>query len=174
MSDAVSVQVWMAVVVGACTALATAYGMYRTWQQRRQEGVQRLAQAAQLAVRRTESAYVRPILHERLEMCLMRFASAHRRILEDGDSDDIMRTRFLLFCELQRTVRLTDEERHAAQTMAVIAGVVCAKKIEELPNFQPIGGFVADASVTADPSGHRKTGGKTVGMPSRAGGARPQ
>lgn len=77
-----NLSVWMAVVVGVFTALATAYGMYRAWQQRRQDSVQRLSQAAQLAVRRTESSYVRPILHERLETSLMRFASAHRRILD--------------------------------------------------------------------------------------------
>lgn len=114
-----NVSIWMAVVVGVFTALATAYGMYRAWQQRRQDSVQRLTHAAQLAVRRTESAYVRPILCERLEACLVRFATAHRRVLQDGDADDILRTRFLLFCELQRTVRLTDDEKRTAQGLAI-------------------------------------------------------
>lgn len=30
-----------------------------------------------------------------------------------------MRTRFMLFCELQRTVRLTDEEKRTAQNLAI-------------------------------------------------------
>ena len=105
--------VWIAILVGAVTALGTLYGIYHTWQQWRQDRVHRLSQAALLAVRRTEATFVRPILRERLRTAVLDF------LIQHPDHAVDLRMRMLLFCELQRSVGLTEEEKRTAHTTAV-------------------------------------------------------
>lgn len=126
-----SAGLWIAVLSAAVTILATVYAMHRTWQQRRQDRVQRLAQAATLAVRRTESAYVRPILCEKLRHCLVDFV--HSRGFTSVHAEWDSGTRFLLYCQLQETVRLTDEEKHIAQTLAVNQLVALLRSLPSPP-----------------------------------------
>lgn len=106
-----SAGIWVAVITAMVTTLATLYALYREWQRRRQERVERLAKLAMLAVRRTESAYVRPLLCARIWTCLDRFV--HERCV------DPLRLRLRLFCEMQQTVGLTDDEKRIAQTTAI-------------------------------------------------------
>lgn len=107
--------VWVAVSTGIVTALGALYGVYREWQAYRQNQVQRLANAAMVAVRRAEANLVRPLLRERMTDTIQRFAT---RPAPRGDGLNEVTFRVLLFCELHDGMRLTDAEKKQAHTVA--------------------------------------------------------
>jgi hypothetical protein len=90
-----TVALCMGVITGVLTAVVTAYGLHRTWQDRRREQRARLADAARVAVRITDAAYVRPLLRARLEACVQAFL-----IVPDPDHHATT-ARLRLFCRLQ-------------------------------------------------------------------------
>jgi hypothetical protein len=107
-----TVGVWIAIATGIVTVMAAAYGMYREWQAYRQNQSQRLSSAAAVAVRRSEAAVVRPLLGARLVDGIASFVTQHPNL-------DPLRFRTLLYADLQRCVRLTEEEKHVARETAV-------------------------------------------------------
>lgn len=109
-----SVVVWLAVLSGILTMLGTAYGLFLAVTQRRMDTNNRLNEAALIAVRRAEAAVVRPLLRERL-----------LAIVEaDGDPSthptlNAWQRRARTFAALQRSMTLTDAEKHTAHRYAV-------------------------------------------------------
>lgn len=105
---------WIAVAAGVCGVVTAVYGLYRSWQTRRQERLARLLEAAAVAVRKTEAAYVRPRLRAKMEAVLLRYAAP-------GATADPAHTRgrMVLFCDLQREVCLDGGEKAAAHHHAV-------------------------------------------------------
>jgi hypothetical protein len=107
-----TVGVWIAIATGIVSVMAAVYGLYREWQTYRQNQSQRLSSAAAVAVRRAEAAVVRPLLGARLVDGIGTFVARHPDL-------DPIRFRTLLYADLQRCVRLTDEEKHLARETAV-------------------------------------------------------
>ena len=111
MSTEDSVVIWFGIGTGIVTGVATLYGLWREWQQYRLNQVTRLATAAQTAVRRTESSIVRPLLSERMANTVSEFVQLH-------PSQDAIRFRMLLFRDLHRTMRLSEDEKQLAKSTA--------------------------------------------------------
>lgn len=107
------VNLWIAVCTGALTFVASSYGMFRTFQQRRLDAEKRLFDAATVAVRRVEAAYVRPILRNRSLMVI------NELIQHPHASSDPLIFRMNLFCALQHRVCLTAVEKEIAHQTAV-------------------------------------------------------
>ena len=78
----------------------------------RQNQVTRLNTAAMVAVRRTEAQIVRPILSERMAVCIGSFTDNHPDL-------DPLRFRVLLFRELHQQMRLGEEEKSRARINAI-------------------------------------------------------
>ena len=114
MSDSLSVNigVWLGVMTGMVTGLGAAFAMWREWQTYRQNQITRLSNAAITAVRRTEANVVRPLLAERMSETIEKFITLHKQ-------EDSVRFRVLLFSELYRHMRLTEDEKQVARATAV-------------------------------------------------------
>lgn len=125
MSDVIGV--WIAIGAGMVTAMGSCYGIYREWQQRRLNQITRLNDAAGMAVRRTEAAFVRPILADRLSHTVQDFTMMHA--LES----DHLRFRALLFAELHGKVRLTVAEKAHAKLTATTTLVGLLKGMPNPP-----------------------------------------
>jgi hypothetical protein len=106
------VGIWIAVATGIVSVMAALYSLYREWQAWRQNQAQRLSAAAAVAVRRAEAGVVRPLLGARLVDGIAAFVARHPDL-------DALRFRTLLYADLQRCVRLTDDEKHVARETAV-------------------------------------------------------
>ena len=104
---------WLAILTGVITALATLYGLWREWQAYRQNQALRLSNAAMVAVRRTEASLVRPRLGERLADTVQRFT-----LTNASNPLGPVPYRALLFGELQRNMRLPEEDKRLAKTTA--------------------------------------------------------
>ena len=98
MSD--DVGYWIAVITGIVTCFVTLYGMWREWQAFRQNQTNRLSTAATVAVRRTDAAYVRPLLTGRMSDTINAFLPSH-------PGEDALRFRTLLFRNLVLSMQLT-------------------------------------------------------------------
>lgn len=107
-----SAAIWIGVLTAVVTVLGSLYTIYREWQQWRQNQARRLDDAATVAVRRTEASFVRPRLTDRLGHALTTFVATH-------PTDDPVRFRTLLFAELNRRVRLTEDEKTEARETGV-------------------------------------------------------
>ena len=114
MSDSLSVNigVWLGVMTGMVTGLGAAFAMWREWQTYRQNQITRLSNAAITAVRRTEANVVRPLLAERMSETIEKFITLHKQ-------EDSVRFRVLLFSELYRHMRLTEDEKQVARATAI-------------------------------------------------------
>ena len=104
--------VWLPLMSGILTIVSTTYGLHRTWQDRRREQRTRLADAARVAVRLAEAAYVRPLLRTRLESSVHTFVTHHSRHHHPTTA------RLRLFCQLQADVRLSQAEKQSAREHA--------------------------------------------------------
>lgn len=112
MSSEVLVQsttIWLPLVTGIITLILTLFGVWHGWLKRRQERRECVAQLSSIAVRLTESSFVRPILKERIEGVISK-----QPVSENNSS----LWRMKLFCELQRTVGLTTTEKAEARVRA--------------------------------------------------------
>lgn len=118
MDAAIGLTVWLPLLTGILTAVATVYGLHRTWQDRRREQRARLADAARVAVRIAEAAYVRPLLRERLTAAVYAFLGERPRGNDDRHHHHPTTARLLLFCRLQAAVGLNPEEKVTARTRA--------------------------------------------------------
>lgn len=109
-----SLVVWLAILSGILTILGTTYGLFLAVTQRRMDTNNRLNEAALISVRRAEAAIVRPILRERLLSVI------------EADSDDLSpvmldawQRRARTFAALQRSMSLSDTEKHTAHRYAI-------------------------------------------------------
>ena len=114
MSDSlpVNIGVWLGVMTGIVTGLGSAFAIWREWQTYRQNQITRLSNAAMTAVRRTEANVVRPLLAERMSDTIEKFITIHKQ-------EDTVRFRVLLFSDLYRNMRLTEDEKKVAKATAV-------------------------------------------------------
>ena len=106
-----SIGVWLAICTGIVTGLGATFGFWREWENYRQNQVQRLSNAALVAVRRTEAGVVRPLLTARMTDIVNRFVVEHERT-------DTLRFKTLLFSELYASLRLSEAEKRLARTTA--------------------------------------------------------
>lgn len=108
-TDVTGIGAWVAIITGAVGIVVAVYGAYQAWQGRRLERAARLNDAASVAVRKVEAVYARPIMQGRLDAVVRRWSHAN-----ETDAD-----RMLLFCDLQREVRLDSVEKAEAQRRSV-------------------------------------------------------
>lgn len=116
-----------------CTRVPSvaAYTTFRAVETRRVERQARLAQAAVVAVRRTEAGFVRPLLRDRM-------AEAVASYLARRAGEPPLHLRLQLFSELQRAVALTDEEKRVAHTVAVNHLVTLLRSMPSAPLRAPL------------------------------------
>lgn len=113
MDVAASATIWLAVLGSILTAVGTMYGMVRTYLEWRLDKARRLNDAAAIAVRRTEAAFVRPLLKERMLEVLQSVPPV------SSSTGSVIEYRSRLFCALQRCVGLRCDEKKKAQEDAV-------------------------------------------------------
>lgn len=116
MEATTALTVWLPLFAGVLTIVVTLYGLHRTSQDRRREQRARLADAARVAVRLAEAAYVRPLLRTRLVESVCVFLGERPRA--GGTFHHSATARLLLFCRLQGEVRLMPDEKRTARTHA--------------------------------------------------------
>lgn len=93
------------------TVVVAVYGLYRTYQDRKIYKREMVHATARVAVRVTEANFVRPLLKDRMKTCIEDFAHHHPDFTP-------YQTRMFLFCELQESVRLEEDEKSMARRRA--------------------------------------------------------
>ena len=131
-----SATVCMAVLTGTLTLVVSAYGLWRTVRDRRVRRLERLLQAANVAVRQTDASVVRPLLRERL-MEAVDHAAAHYGHL------DPLHYRLHLLVTMQRTIGLTPDQKRTALDHAVERLVALVRLLPNPPLRLPDDAAVA-------------------------------
>jgi hypothetical protein len=113
-----SIAVWLAVLSGVVTILGTLYGLFLAVTQRRMDMNARLNDAALIAVRRSEAAVVRPLLRERL-LAVVDATETTTNNTSMSSGIDSWQRRARTFAALQRSMSLTEVEKHMAHEYAL-------------------------------------------------------
>lgn len=117
-TSTIVVTIWLSVLTGAATVVGTLYGVFMSQKQRHRDGEQRMRVLADIAVRRTEAAFVRPIIRQRM-LTVLTQEEDNANSNHSSDGGGALHRRVRLFVALEKGIRLTEPEKASAHRSAI-------------------------------------------------------